>query len=259
MAMILWELNEDIGTITFNNDVKRNALNKILIDEFISALNKLREKKTRVVVVRAHPGAKVWSAGLDVTEFPEPGRDPISYYDPAERALRAIQHFHAPVIAMIEGSVWGAAVEFSLVCDVRIGTAAASFCLTPARLGIPYNPSGILHVINTVGMGMVKEMFFTAQPVKAERAAGAGLLNHLVSQEELEGFTYNLARIISRNAPLSISVIKEQLRLLANAMPLNPETFEHIQGLRRTVYGSRDYLEGQRAFLEKREPVFKGE
>lgn len=258
MAMILWEINDGIGTITFNNDAKRNALNKVLVDEFIVALTKLRDKKARVVVVRAHPGSKVWSAGLDITEFPEPGRDPISYYDPAERALRAIQHFHAPVIAMIEGSVWGAAVELSLVCDIRIGAGAASFCITPARIGIPYNPSGILHVINMVGMGIVKEMFFTAQPVEAERAARVGLLNHLVTPEELESFTYDMAGIIAQNAPLSISVIKEQLRLLANAMPLNPETFERIQGLRRMVYDSHDFLEGQKAFLEKRRPVFQG-
>jgi len=259
MALILMDYHEQIGTITFNNDEKRNALNKALIDEFIAALNEFKDKKARVVVVRAQRGSKVWSAGLDITEFPKPGRDPISYYDPAERAMRALQHFPAPVIAMIEGSVWGGAVELALVCDILVGARNASFCITPAKIGIPYNPSGILHVINMAGMAIVKEMFFTAQPIDAARAFEVGLLNHLVPLEELEAFTYQLAHQITENSPLSISVIKEQLRLLANAMPLNPETFERIQALRRMAYDSKDYLEGQKAFLEKRKPVFKGE
>jgi methylmalonyl-CoA decarboxylase len=102
-------------------------------------------------------------------------------------------------------------------------------------------------------------MFFTAQPVTAERALTVGLLNHLLPVEELEDFTYDMARTIAQNSPISIAVMKEQLRLLTNALPLSPETFERIQGLRRLVYDSRDYQEGQKAFLEKRPPVFKGE
>lgn len=109
-----------------------------------------------------------------------------------------------------------------------------------------------------IGLNLAREMFFTAQPVAAERALRVGLLNHLVPAAELEDFTYNLAREIAANSPLSISVIKEQFRLLANALPLSPETFERIQGLRRLVYDSGDYQEGLKAFLEKRKPVFRG-
>ena len=108
-------------------------------------------------------------------------------------------------------------------------------------------------------MGLAKEMFFTTQPIDAQRALRSGVLSHLVTPEDLESFTFNLARQIAANSPLSVSVMKEQLRILANALPLSPETFERIQGLRRLVYDSKDYLEGQRAFLEKRQPVFRGE
>jgi len=101
-------------------------------------------------------------------------------------------------------------------------------------------------------------MFFTAQPIDAERAMQLGILNHLVPAEELEAFTYAMAKQISENSPLAIAVIKEQLRLLGNSHPLSPETFERIQGLRRKAYDSADYLEGKQAFMEKRKPVFKG-
>ena len=118
---------------------------------------------------------------------------------------------------------------------------------------------GLLHIINMVGMTMAREMLFTAQPVPAARALQIGLLNHLVPLEELEEITYEMARTIAENSPISISVIKEQLRLLSNALPLSSETFERIQGLRRQVYDSHDFQEGQKAFLEKRKPIFKGE
>jgi len=259
MSLILKDYHEFIGIITFNNDSKRNALSKALIKELIQALNELIYEKARVVILRANPGARVWSAGFDVTEFPQPGRDPLSYYDPLEQAIRAIQRCPAPVVAMIEGSVWGGACELAFMCDMLIGSTHTSFAVTPAKIGVPYNPTGVLHVLNTLGLPLAKEMFFTAQPINGERAERIGILNHMVPVEELEEFTMNLARQIAANSPLSISVMKEQLRIMANALPLSPETFERIQALRRMVYDSQDYIEGQKAFLEKRPPVFKGE
>ncbi len=259
MSLILSDLKDGVATITFNQYQKRNALSRAFIQEMIKALNEMVYQQARAVVIRAEPGAAVWSAGYDVTEFPRPGRDPLSYYDPLEQAIRAIQHCPAPVIAMIEGSVWGGACELAFVCDLLVGTEKTSFAITPARLGVPYNPTGILHIINMLGMPLAREMFFTALPISGERAHRAGILNHQVPVSNLESFTYALARRIASNSPVSIAVMKEQLRVFANALPINPETYERIQGLRRLVYDSRDYQEGQRAFLEKREPVFTGE
>jgi methylmalonyl-CoA decarboxylase len=259
MEFISVTLAEFVGTITLNHDRKRNALGRGLIHEVIKALNDLVYQQARVIVLRANPGAKVWSAGYDVREFPQPGRDPLTYNEPLEQAIRAIQRCPAPVIAMIEGGVWGGACELAFVCDILIGTETTTFAITPARLGIPYNLTGILHVINKIGMSLAREMFCTAQAVKAGRAAQLGVLNHLVPAVELEDFTYAMAAQIAQNSPISISVMKEQLQILGNALPLSPEAFERIQGLRRLVYNSQDYLEGQKAFLEKRPPAFRGE
>jgi methylmalonyl-CoA decarboxylase len=259
MEFILTELKDHIGVITLNHDRKRNALGRALLTELIHALNGMIHQRARVVILRAIKGAQVWSAGFDVTELPQPGRDPLSYYNPLEQVIRAIQRCPAPVLAMIEGGVWGGACEIACVCDLLLGSPTAHFAITPAKIGIPYNPSGILHVLNTLGVAVAKELFFTAQPLSAERAYNLGVLNRLVPAAELEEVAFQTARQIAANSPTSISVIKEQLRILGNALPLSPETFERIQGLRRQVYDSKDYLEGQRAFLEKRKPVFTGE
>jgi methylmalonyl-CoA decarboxylase len=258
MALVLQEFQNNIGIITFNNYDRRNALSKAFITDILTALKNLLFDEIRVVIIRAHPGAKVWSAGHDIKELERPGRDPLGYYDPLEQVIRAIQSCPVPVIAMIEGGVWGGACELAFVCDILIGAPNSIFAITPAKIGIPYNPSGILHLINLCGLGAAKEMFFTAQPVSAERALQLGILNHVVPAAELESFTFDLAHKISQNSPLSISVIKEQLHILSNAMPISAETFERIQGLRRLVWDSEDYIEGKQAFLEKRPPVFKG-
>lgn len=257
--LVLTDFADSVGTITFNNQQKRNSLSNALLNELLLALLEMKNKQARAVILRAERGAKVWSSGFDISELPESGRDPLSYNDPLEQVLRRIQSFPAPVIAMIEGSVWGGACELSFTADIVIGCPTATFAITPAKIGVPYNPSGILHFINIAGARITREMFFTAQPINAERAYTLGILNHLVPVTELETFTYGMGRQIAANSSLSISVIKEQLRILSGSHPVSPETFERIQGLRRLVYDSNDYREGKRAFLEKRTPVFRGD
>ncbi len=258
MSLIKTSYNDHIGTITLNHPETRNSLSNELLNEMIDALHLFQKQKTRVVIIRAEAGVKVWSSGFEISELPVPGRDPLSYNDPLEQVLREIQLLSAPVIAMVEGSVWGGACDLSCICDIAIGGSTAAFAITPAKIGVPYNSTGILHFINVVGLRVAREMFFTAKPIYAERALQVGLLNHLVPNEELEDFTYQMAHQIAENSPIAIAVIKEQLRLLGNSHPLSPETFERVQGLRRKAYDSEDYIEGKKAFYEKRKPKFKG-
>jgi methylmalonyl-CoA decarboxylase len=259
VPLIATGLDGTIGTITLDNAAKRNALSEALIQELIAALGEFRRQRVRAVVLRAPPGAKVWSAGHDVGELPTDGRDPLGWGDPLRELIREIEEFHAPVIAMIEGTVWGGACETVFACDLIFAAPNATFAVTPAKLGVPYNVSGMLTFLNATSMRIVKEMAFSGQPVGADRAERLGIINRVVEASALEAYTYEFAGRIAENAPLSISVMKEQLRILAGAHPMTPQGFERVQGLRRIVYDSRDYQEGIRAFKEKRKPVFTGE
>jgi methylmalonyl-CoA decarboxylase len=211
----------------------------------------------QLVVVRAAADVKVWSAGHDIGELPQ-GQEPLAYSDALERLLRAVASFPGPVVAMVHGSVWGGATDLVLSCDMIIGDETSSFAITPANLGLAYNTVGLLHFLRRLPLNFVKEMFFTAAPVKAADASKWGILNHLVPVADLERFTYDLAGLMGSKAPLVLASVKEQLRLLGQAAPLTPDVFERIQELRQRVYQSEDYREGIRAFHEKRTPVFAG-
>lgn len=230
-----------------------------MIADMLAALEGFEKKKAIAVVLRAEAGAKVWSAGHDVNELPKPGRDPLPYAGPLECLLRQMQEYPGAVIAMVQGSVWGGACDLAFSCDILIGDESASFAMTPAKIGIPYNPSGLIHFINILGINKAKEMFFTAQPINARDSFSFGILNHLVPAAELEGFTRDLVAKIQKNSPMAIRAFKRQFRLLSSGLPLSAETFELIQSLRREIYDSKDYMEGILAFQQKRAPVFHSE
>ncbi len=258
MSLILTSLEDSIGTITLNNPQKRNCLSNELLREIVAAFELFKQREIRVVIIRSDKGQQIWSAGLDINELPEPRRNPLSYEDPLEQVMREIQEFPGLVIAMIQGKVYGGACEMACTCDLVVGCEKTVFSMTPVRLGIPYNTTGILHIVNRVGHNIAKEMMLTAEIIDAQRAYEVGLLNYLVREEELEKFTYELAKDNLANSPLCTAVTKEIFGILGEAHPITPGNFERIAGLRRRVYDSKDYKEGIKAFKEKRKPDFTG-
>ena len=257
MSFVLTEVQNSIGTITLNRP-KVNALSHELVHDIIQALDEMARENLRAVVLRAQPGSKIFSAGHEVNELPTNGRDPLAYTDPLRQLVRVIQLHPCPVIAMIEGSVWGGACEIVMSCDLVIAADDTTFAVTPAKLGSPYTISGSLNLMKVSDIPSIKEMLFTAKPVSAERLRNCGIINHLVSRAELPAFTMELARQITEVSPLVVRILKEELRVLSAAHPIGAEAYERIQSLRREIWNSEDYQEGIRAFFEKRKPDFKG-
>ena len=257
-TLVKKSLEGSIGTITLDNPAKHNALSAPLIGDLLTALSDLTSSGARVIVLRVPKGAKVWSAGHDVRELPTNGRDPLTYDDPLRRVVRAIKESPAPIIAMVEGGVWGGACELVMSCDFVVAAEGATFAITPAKLGVPYDIEGTLSFMRSVSLPVIKEMLFTAQPMPADRALRVGIINQVVPADRLEAATAELTGYIIRNSPLVISLLKEELHVLAEAHALNPEGFERIQAIRRRIYDSADYQEGIRSFFERRAPQFQG-
>ena len=258
MSLVQVAIDGAMSIITMSNAGKRNILSQAMISEILAGLEQARTAKVRSVILRAEPGTKVWSAGHDVTELPEAHRDPLGWSDPLRVVVRAIEDFPAPIIALIEGSVWGGACEMALACDMVVATPQTTFAITPAKMGVPYNITGLLTFMNAMSIHVVREMAFTARPIPANRAQSLGIINHMVEADQILDFCIDIAREIEKHSPLAITVMKEEMRVLASAHSITPQMFERVQGLRRQVYDSTDYQEGIRAFQERRPPVFTG-
>ena len=256
LALIQTTFADHTGVIAFDHYAKRNALSFELIAETLTALEHMQQQRARVVILRSAVQEKVWSSGHSVDELPKADIDPLPYDEPLEKLLRAVKAFPAPVIAMVHGTVWGGACDLIMACDMVYADETSAFAITPAKIGLPYNSVGILNFMRRLPLNVVKEMFFTADPIDAQRAERVGIVNKLTTSADLEASVFDLAKTIASRSPASIAAFKEATRALSGAVAMNPDTYEYLQGLRRTVYFGADYREGISAFLEKRPAKF---
>ena len=254
-------IKDRIAYVEMRNAAHFNCLSEEMCAELMAAIKQAYDKECVGAVIMAETRKGVWSAGHDIHELPQDGTDPLAFNVPMEKLMRVVQDTPIPVIASVSGTVWGGACDLCLSCDMIISTKDATFAITPAKLGIPYNASGILHFINQLGMNKAREMFFLGMPITAEDALNVGLINRVAEDEAaLETvLEEQFLAPLRRNSVLSISAIKRQFRILARASTvISAENFERINSYRARVYEGEDYKEGIRSFLEKREPKYKG-
>jgi len=258
--MVEAKIVEKICFLEMRNEAKYNCLSSELCNEIIEWLQKAYDFECVGVVIKARCRNGVWSAGHDINEIPVNGDDPLGFDVPMEKMLHKIQDLPIPVIAQVGGTVWGGACDLCLSCDMIVAVDNSTFAITPAKLGIPYNASGIMHFMNQLGINKAREMFFTANAITAQDALNVGLLNHIAPEEELDKLLEEkILNPLRRNSIMSISAIKRQFRLLSRAAStISAENFERVNAWREKVYRGPDFPEGVKSFLEKRAPQYTG-
>ncbi len=256
---LISEENGAICTLTLNRPEKRNLITPKMLELLNSELQRLKEEdKVRCIVIKG-AGNKAFSSGYDIGAIGK--NDMIAHHEgdhPLGRALKTIENFPYPVIAMMNGHAFGAGLELAVTCDIRITVNDWLFGMPPAKLGVVYSHSGMKKFINLIGPGYTKELFLIGSPISSERATEIGLVNFIVDREQLEASTYAIANEIAENAPLSLRALKKITNTLSRD-ELSSDNEKLIREMTFEVQNSEDYKEGQKAFSEKRKPEFKGE
>jgi enoyl-CoA hydratase/carnithine racemase len=256
---IIAEKQGPIGWITFNNPARRNAVSIDMWEAIPKALDRFeQDPEVRVIVLKGE-GDKAFVSGADVSQYEKQrsSAEGIQHYEEiAGRVAERLQSCDKVIIAMIRGYCLGAGVNIALCCDLRIAAEDARLGIPAAKLGLGYRAASLKNLIDTVGPAYAREVLITGRQFSAEEAKTMGLVHRVAPVAELEALTLEYCAMISGNAPLTIRASKRIVReLLKSGAAIDAEA---CAALVKQCFDSQDYIEGRRAFMEKRKPVFQG-
>ena len=245
--------------IRFNNPAKHNALS-VDMWEAVPPLLKLAQDDDRVrLVVFSGAGEKSFVSGADISQFEDmrAAREAVAHYEKmAEATLMGIHDFPKPTLACIRGYCIGGGVNVAISCDIRIASADSVFAIPAARLGLGYRYSAMKNLVDLVGPGAAKDLFFTARRIDAAEARSLGLVSRICAPEALGALLAEYTTAMADNAPLTVAAGKAITREILK--PPSDLDMALCVSLIRGCFESADYTEGRSAFMQKRKPVFTG-
>src|SRR5438132_5465342 len=253
---ILYAVADSIATITLNRPERRNALSAALMDALARRFDALEsDTSVRAVVIRG--AGQAFCSGRDLNEMSrrqddglEPEADVIALF----QQIEASRH---PTIAMVHGAAYAGGCELALHCDFRVAADVARFAMPLARIGLVVPFALGQKLVEIIGPAFTRQILLTGQPVDAGRPYGLGMVHTVVPAADLERATYDLARTIAGNAPLSLAGMKATIRRSAALR----DRLEHgdLDELARRPRASARAREGVRAIPDKGKPIFRGE
>ena len=256
---LLVERRGAVGWLVFDQPAKRNAINGAMwraIPEAMASFD--ADPEVRCVAFRGS-GSEAFAAGADISEFEKnrAERSSVGAYDNLlDRVLHSIQGSLKPSVAMIYGFCMGGGLEIALACDLRYCGRSAQFAIPAARLGLAYNVEGHKRLLETVGHAWAREIMFLGRRYGAQEAAAMGLVHRVLDDAALERTVEEILATLCENAPLAIANSKTIVEEYVKASGA-PDPLRMAAAIERCAT-SADYIEGRRAFMEKRKPKFGG-